>query len=159
MILRRDGMERVSVAQTCVARVLLSTKSFQRGCVSQTISAFGKISRNAATAGKVCTMSPSEPRRRTRKRGSGMRSLADGFKKIARGMIFGIANDGNPNAETRGSGALRHGFRGVVGSLGMNVGPELIEQRLDAQFAEENHVIDGAKRGDKERAGTLIKNR
>src|SRR5580692_6488890 len=127
MILRSEGMERVSVAQTCEASPLLSTKSFHRGCVSHTISAPGKVSRNAATAGKVCTMSPSEPRRRTRKRGSGMRSLADGFKKIARGMIFGIANDGNPNAETRGSGALGYGFRGVVGSFGMNVRAEVFQ--------------------------------
>src|SRR5271167_5247485 len=98
MILRSECIERVSVAHTCETRVLRSTKSFQRGCVSQTISAVGKVSRSAATAGKVWTMSPSEPRRKTRKRGSGMRRLADGFKKIARGMIFGVAHDGNTYA-------------------------------------------------------------
>src|SRR5580692_9378027 len=99
MILRSEGIERVSVAQTCETSALHSTKSFQRGCVSQTISAFGKDSRNAETAGNVCTMSPSEPRRRTRKRESDMRRLTDGFEKIARGVMLWIANDGNPDAE------------------------------------------------------------
>src|SRR5580698_5627359 len=114
MISRSERIERVSVAHTCEARPLLSTKSFHRGCVSHTISAFGKASRSAETAGNVCTISPSEPRRKTRKRGSGMRSLTDGFEKTARGVILGIADDGNADAKTRGSGALWHGVQGVV---------------------------------------------
>src|SRR5580704_14912885 len=158
MILRSERIERVSVAQTCEARPLLSTKSFHRGCVSQTISALGKVSRNAETAGNVCTMSPSEPRRKTKKRGSAMRSLANGFKKIACGVILWIADDSNADAQTRGSGALWHGFSGIVGSFGVNVWKKGFEQRLDAWLAKENHVIDGAKRSDEERASVLIKN-
>ena len=75
------GHQRVSMVRTSVARVLLSTRSFHRGCVSQIISAAGNDSRSAATAGKVCTISPREPRRRTRKRGSDMRGLANGVQE------------------------------------------------------------------------------
>src|SRR5579863_7760197 len=99
MVLRKECMERVSVVQTCVASALLSTRNFQRGCVIQMISALGKLSRSAATAGKVCTISPRAPRRTIRKRGSGMRRLANRCEKFARGMILGIADDGNFDAE------------------------------------------------------------
>src|SRR5579859_3774660 len=121
MVLRSEAIERVSVAHTCETRPLLSTRNFQRGCVSQTISASGKVSRRPETAGNVCTISPSEPRRTTRKRGSGLRSLADRFKKFARGMILGVADNGDGDAKTSGNGAFRHRFRGVIRSFGVNV--------------------------------------
>jgi len=122
------------------------------------MSAFGKVSRKPETAGKVCTISPREPRRTTKKRGSGMRRLANGFKKVARGMIFGVADDGNFDAEACGRGALGHRFCRVVGSFGMNVRTEVFEERFNARFAEEENVIDGAKGGDEEGAGVLIEN-
>src|SRR5271155_1260060 len=87
-----------------------------------------------------------------------MRRLANGFKKIARGMFFGIADDGNTDAETRGRGAFGYGFRGVIGSFGMNIRAEVFEKRLDTWLAEEDYIIDGAKGSDKERAGVFIKN-
>jgi hypothetical protein len=40
----------------------------------------------------------------------------------------------------------------------MNVRAEVFEQRLDARLTEEDYIIDGAKRSDKERAGVFIKN-
>jgi hypothetical protein len=86
-----------------------------------------------------------------------MRSLAHRFKKIARGMILGIADDGNFNAETMGRSSLWHRFACVVGAFGVNVRAEVFEQRFYARFAEEQDVIDGAKRGDEEGAGALIK--
>src|SRR6266404_4326872 len=98
MISRKDSYERVSVSQISVASALLSTSSFQRGWVSQTISAFGKDSRRLATAGSVWTISPSEPRRTTRKRGSGMRGLANGFEEFSRGVILGVTYDGHADA-------------------------------------------------------------
>src|SRR5208282_5069956 len=87
-----------------------------------------------------------------------MRSLANGSKKIARGMFFRIADDGHTDAETRGRGAFGHGFRGVVGSFGMNLRAEVFEKRRDTWLAEEDYIIDGAKRSDKERAGVFITN-
>jgi hypothetical protein len=87
-----------------------------------------------------------------------MRSLAHKFKKIARGMILWIADDGNFDAETMGRRSLRHRFGCVVGAFGVNVRAEVFEQRFYARFAEEQDVIDGAKRGDEEGAGALIKN-
>src|SRR5579859_2341207 len=152
MVLRSEAIERVSAVHTCEARPLLSTRNFQRGCVSQTISEFGKVSRSAETAGNVCTISPSEPRRTTRKRGSGMRGLAHGFEKIARGVIFWIADDGNSDSKTLGSGAFRHSFDGVVGAFSMNVRAKIFEQRLNARLAKPHDVIDGSKRGDEESA-------
>src|SRR6476646_9103305 len=155
MVLRSEGIDRVSTAHTCETKPLLSTRSFQRGCVSQTISALGRVCRSAETAGRVCTISPSEPRRTTRKRGSGMRSLAHGFEEIARGVIFWIADDGNLDAKTRGGGAFRHSFDSVVSSFGMNVRAKLFEQRLNARLTKQHDVIDSSKRGDEESAGVF----
>src|SRR5580704_977783 len=142
MVLRSEGKERVSVVQTSEASWLLSTRSFQRGCVSQTISAPAKLSRKPETAGKVCTKSPRAPRRTTKTRRSGMRSLANGFKKVARGMIFWVADDGDLNAEARGRGALWHRFSCVVRAFGVNVGAQVFQQRLNTRFAEEHDVVD-----------------
>src|SRR6266849_1351118 len=94
---RSDEIERVSTVQTSEASWLLSTRSLHRGCVSQMIRAAGNDARKAATAGNVCTMSPSDPSRTARKRASAMRSLANGIEKRARGMILGIADDGHAN--------------------------------------------------------------
>src|SRR5207253_7579819 len=98
MISRKDLYERVSVSQISVAISLLSTSAFQRGCVSQTISAFGNDSRRPATAGKVWTMSPREPRRTTRKRGSGMRRLANGIQEFFCRVLLGVTHDGHADA-------------------------------------------------------------
>src|SRR5271170_3630926 len=122
------------------------------------ISAFGKVSRRPATAGNVWTISPRAPRRTTRKRGSGMRRLANGFEEIAGGMILRVANDGDFDAETIGGGSLRNGFGGVVGAFRVNVGAKVFEQRLHTRFAEENHIIDGLQRGHEVGASVLIEN-
>jgi hypothetical protein len=98
-------------------------------------------------------MSPREPSRKTRKRGSGMRSLADGFEEAAGGVIFGVADDGYAYAEAGGGGALWNGVGGVVGAFGVHVWAEGFEERLDVGLAEEDHVVDGAKSGDEIGAG------
>src|SRR6266436_10408330 len=117
MISRKDWYERVSVSQTSVANSLLSTSAFQRGWVSQTISASGNDSRRPATAGKVWTISPREPRRTTRKRGSGMRRLTNGIQKFPRGVILGVTHDGHADAQALGDGTFRHGLERVIGSF------------------------------------------
>src|SRR5271168_766261 len=106
MIPRMEAGERVSVAQISVASPLLATRDSQRGCVSQVIWLAGKVCRNAETAGKVWTMSPSEPRRTTRNRGSGILILANIFQQRTRGMILGVAHDGYANAKSRSRGAF-----------------------------------------------------
>src|SRR5574340_844255 len=92
---RREERSRESTVQICDAKPLAATRADQRGCVSQTILAAGNESRSAATAGKVCTMSPSDPRRTTRRRGSAMRALADALKKATRGMVLRITAYGH----------------------------------------------------------------
>src|SRR5229473_5818456 len=121
MISRKDSYERVSVSQISVANSLLSTSSFQRGWVSQTISDSGNDSRKAATAGEVWTISPREPRRTTRKRWSGMRRLANGLEQRPRRVILGVTRDGHADAKPRGDGALRYGLCRVVGTFGVDI--------------------------------------
>src|SRR5256885_16544852 len=108
MISRKDLYERVSVSQISVAISLLSTSAFQRGCVSQTISAFGNDSRRPATAGNVWPMSPWEPRRTTRKRGSGRLRLTNANQKPISRRILELAHDRHPDKHPHADGTLRH---------------------------------------------------
>src|SRR6202171_5572948 len=121
MISRKEWYERVSVPQISVANSLPSTSAFRRGWVSQMISASGNDSRKAATAGKVWTISPREPRRTTRKRWSGMRRLANGLEQCSRGVILAITHDGHAGAKPCGDGVLRHGVRSVVSAFGVDI--------------------------------------
>src|SRR5271168_2382692 len=148
MALRKEATARVSMVRTSVARVLLSTRDFHRGWVIQVISASGNDSRSAATAGKVCTMSPKEPSRRTRKRGSDMRSLANGIEEVAGRMILRVAHDGDADTEACGGGALGYGVDRVVGALGVNVGVKKLQQGFNVGIAEEHDVVDVAEGSD-----------
>src|SRR5271154_2934386 len=100
MTARMEERERVSVAHISDARLLLATRDSQRGWVSQVMCACGKVRRSAATAGKVWTMSPSDPRRTMRNRGSGIAILAHAREQCAGGMIFRVSDDGYADAET-----------------------------------------------------------
>jgi hypothetical protein len=86
-----------------------------------------------------------------------MRRLANRFEEIARGMIFGIADDGDLDAEAMSGGPFGNCFRRVVGSFGVNVGMEIFEEGFDARFAEEHDVVDAAECGDQFRAGVFVK--
>ena len=70
-------------------------------------------------------------------------------------MIFWIADDGNPNSKTLGSGVFRHSFDGVVGAFSMNVWAKVFEQRLNARLTKQHDVIDSAKRGNEESASVF----
>src|ERR1700739_4118579 len=155
---RTERRSRESTGQTSEARPLLATSSTQRGCVSQTISPLAKDARRAATAGKVCTMSPREPRRTTRKRASDMWALSDGFAELARGVIFGIANDGYSNAQTAGGFTLRDSIQRVIRALSVNVGMELFEQGRNVGLRKEHHIVDAPQGGNQLRAGLFIEN-
>src|SRR6266446_10659161 len=109
------------MVQTSDVSALLSTRGFQRGCVTQTSSEFGKELRRLATAGNAWTISPREPSRTTKRRGSGMRDLANGVEQISRRVVFGIADDGHADAQAGRCGPLGNGFRGVVGAFRVNV--------------------------------------
>src|ERR1700693_3126721 len=145
IVRRNEDSERVSMVRTLEARALLSTRNFQRGWVSQVISAAGNASRSAATAGKVWTISPREPKRRTRKRNSGMRGLTNGVDEFAGGVIFRVTDNGYLYAKAGGGCALRYGVGCVVGAFGVDVGMEKFQEGFDVGFAKQYHVIDGAK--------------
>src|SRR5271154_3489888 len=158
VIPRMELSERVSVAQISVASPLLATRDSQRGCVSQVIWLAGKVCRNADTAGKVWTISPSEPRRTTRNRGSGILILANIFQQRARGMIFGVAHDGHANTESRSGGTFGNTFRRVVRAFGMDVGTQLFEQTVDVRFRKNNYVVHAAKRRHQLSARLFVQN-
>src|ERR1700730_453610 len=113
-ISRKEVTERGSAAQTVVARERLSTRGFQRGCVSQTISAFGKDSRRPATAGNVCTISPRELSLTIKKRCSVMRCLADRFEKLPGQLSLSVANNSYADPQPRRDIPLRNRVRHVV---------------------------------------------
>src|SRR5713101_8167167 len=128
IVSRMDSKRRVSTVQTSVASELLSIRNFQRGCVSQMISEFGKDLRKPATAGKVCTISPREPSLTIKKRGSGMRGLANRFEHFACGVIFGITDNDDADSEAGSSLSFRDGFLRVVRALSVDVGTQLFEK-------------------------------
>src|ERR1700676_2013115 len=159
MASRSDVRERVSTVMTTEASPLLSTSIFHRGCVIQTMCGAGNDSCNAATAGKVCTMSPSEPSRTTKKCGSPMRRLAHRFQESTRGVILRVANNRHANTQPCGRCAFGHGFRGVVRALGVDVRPEVLKQHFNVRLAKQNNVIDGAQRRDEIDARRFGQNR
>src|SRR5260370_30899955 len=114
MISRKDLYERVSVSQISVSSSLLSTSAFHQGCVSHTISAFGNDSRSPATAGKVGTMSPRDPRRMTTKRGSDMHPLANGIQEFSCGVILWVTYDRHPDSDPLCDFTLRPRLYSVV---------------------------------------------
>src|SRR5271165_1965814 len=123
------------------------------------ISAQGKDSRNPATAGNVWTISPSEPRRTTRKRFSGMRSLANAIEQSACGVVLGIANDSDANAQAIGDSAFGDGFGSVVGALSVNVRTKFFEQLLNVRFRENEDIVNSAKCADQLRTGLFVEDR
>src|SRR5882762_10210640 len=149
---------RESTGQTWVARPLLATRFTQRGCVSQMISARGNELRKPETAGNVWTISPREPRRTARKRGSDMRGLADGIEKRARGMVLGVADDGYADAEAGRDGSLGDGVGGVVGAFGVDVGTEFFEEFFDVEFGENYDVVHCADSSDEKGACLFVEN-
>src|SRR5882762_9544052 len=159
MTFRNEAKARVSTVHTSDGKSLVCTKKDHRGCVSQTILDRGKDWRNAATAGKVWMMSPSDPSRTTRKRGSGMRRLPHRIDKFACGMIFGVADNRNANTKPLRGRALRNVCDGVIGPLGVNVGSQFGEQRFNVALAEDQDIFDRSQRSHQSSACSLWKNR
>src|SRR6202007_2324596 len=93
-------------------------------------------------------MSPSEPSRTTRKRGSDMRSLAHGIEEFARRMILRVTDNRYADTEARGRRTLRDGLGGVIRSLGMHIRTQVLQQRLHIRLAEDHDIIDGSQRTD-----------
>src|SRR6185437_6268349 len=103
---------------------------------SQSICARGKDWRSAATAGSVCTMSPSAPMRSMRKRSSAMGCLANARDEIARGMLFGISDNRDANAEARRLFALGNRVERVVGALRVNIWTKVAQKSADVRLVE-----------------------
>src|SRR5579862_546615 len=140
-MLRSDDHSRVSTVHTSFATPPARTSAFHFGCVSQTISELGKDWRRPFTAGNAWTMSPKELKRTTRNFASAMRRLAHSLQQLARRMVFRVAHNRYANAQAVGHRTLRDGFRGVVGALRVDLGPQLHEQLFHIGLIENHHVI------------------
>src|ERR1700730_5795486 len=90
-------------------------------------------------------MSPSDPSRTTRKRGSDMRSLAHGIEKVARRMILRVADNSYTDTEPGRGCTLRNGPGGVIRPLGVDVRTQVLEQRFYVRLAEEHDIVDGSQ--------------
>src|SRR5258708_31359607 len=93
-------------------------------------------------------MSPSDPSRTTRKRGSGMRSLAHGIEKFARRMVLGIADDRYADTEPGRRRTFRDRLGRVIRSFGVNVRTQILQQCFYVRLAEDQNIIDGSQRAD-----------
>jgi len=71
-------------------------------------------------------------------------------------MIFGIADDGDADAEASGDGAFGDGVGGVVGAFGVDVGAQFFQQFFHVWFRENHDVVHGAESGDEEGAGLFV---
>jgi hypothetical protein len=87
-----------------------------------------------------------------------MRGLADGIEKRARGMVFGVADDGYADAEAGRDGSLRDGVGGVVGAFGVDVGTEFFEEFFDVEFGENYDVVHCVDSSDEKGAGLFVEN-
>jgi len=121
--------------QIWVARPLLATRFTQRGGVSQMISARGNELRKPETAGNVWTISPREARR-TAGNASDMRGLEDGTRSDARGVVFGVADDGYAVRAAGRDGSLGDGVGGVVVPLAVPSGRRSSRSFSTFEFGE-----------------------
>src|SRR5579872_1974613 len=83
-----------------------------------------------------------------------MRGRSEPRQKVARGMLFRIANDGDANAQKPGSFAFGYGIGCVVGSFGVHVRAQGGKQTRYIRLFEYDHVVDRGKAGDE--AGARI---
>src|SRR6267378_2436566 len=74
-------------------------------------------------------------------------------------MILWVANNGDANAKPRGDRAFRHALGRVVRAFGVNVGPQLFQERFDVGFGEEHDVVYAAEGRHELRARVFIENR
>src|ERR1700693_2240936 len=70
-----------------------SSKRFHFESTTQSMRASGNVLRSAAAAGRAWTMSPSDPSRTSRKRGSAIFLVTQAGDEFSRGMVFGITDD------------------------------------------------------------------
>src|SRR5579872_72807 len=126
---------------------------------SQSICARGKDWRSAATAGSVCTMSPSALMRSMRKRSSAMGRLANARDEIARGMLLGISDNRDANAEARRFLALGNCVMRVVGALRVDIWTKVAQKSAHVRLVENHDVIHGGERGNEFGARLRGKNR
>src|SRR5712692_10308283 len=128
-----------------------------------------------AASGSVCTMSPIAERRTIKtfmSRNSGLGTgdsiflnrrassrvtsarvpspesrVPDPFDQIRRRMVLRITDDHGAAAIGRDRGSFGHGLGGVVGSLGVDVGPQSPDETRGRILAEDDDGIHAAQRG------------
>ena len=71
-------------------------------------------------------------------------------------MVFRITDNGHANAEPCSRSALWNGFRGVVGTFRVDVGPQLFEESFYSGFRKQHYIIHRTKSRDQQCARVFI---
>ena len=87
-----------------------------------------------------------------------MVGVAQAREQMARGVVLGVADDGNADAEQRGHVAFRDGLESVIGALGVDVGVNFAEKMFYVELVENYDVVHKFQRGDERRTRTLGEN-
>ena len=78
-----------------------------------------------------------------------MGRLANARDEIARGMLFGISDDRDANAETRRFFALGDCVERVVGAFRVDIWTKVAQNSADVRLVENDDVIHGGESGNK----------
>src|ERR1700733_250592 len=100
-------------------------------------------------------ISPRDPRRTMRKRRSAIGALANAREQITGRMMLGVADYRDADTEPLRLTAFRHRVRIVVGSLGVDVGADVLQERFDVGLIENNDEIHGGECGNKSGSASL----
>src|ERR1700722_13395093 len=143
---------------TLLRSLLPSNKRPHFESTIQSMRASGDVSRSAAAAGIAWTMSPSDPSRTSRKRGSAIFLVTQAGDKFARGMFFGITDNCYTDPEKRREVAFRNSFRRVIGAFCVHIWLEFAQQRTYIEFVKDHHVIHSGQSGHQRSARAFRQN-
>src|SRR5690606_16143084 len=71
----------------------------------------------------------------------------DLLKIVAGGMVFGVADNGDPTAITQYCGSFGNTLNGVIGSLGVNMRLQFQEQSVNRPIVKDDDSVHRLERG------------
>src|ERR1700735_4359239 len=96
----------------------------------------------AAGASRARTMLSIDSNRAWRKRFSGIFLVSQAAQEFARGMVFGVTNDGHADSQQRCQIAFWYRIRRVVSAFCVHIRLKLAQQRVDVELVENYHGIN-----------------
>src|ERR1700732_2552986 len=143
---------------TLLRSLFPSSKRSHFESTTQSMRASGNVSRSAAAAGRACTMSPSDPSRTSRKRGSAIFLVTQAGDEFARGMFLGITDDCYADPEKRCKVAFWNSLRRVIGAFRVHIRLEFAQQSIYIEFVEDHNVIHSSQSGYQRSARAFCQN-